>query len=166
MLDWTPERYAGVGPKSGRECVVPRCGRPVNSRGLCHSCFKAWRRYGLKGLESRAVRLARGSRGVRVPRTVDEARDMLREAATTYVEAEGDGFDDDEAAHREADDHLWRVALVCSFVFGDLKKEYERRYREKFVRTYGAQAWRDRHRLRQRRHVASRKLFDRRGDPC
>jgi hypothetical protein len=137
-LPWDSERYRGLGESSGATCAIPECGAGVHCLGLCSSCYRCWRRYGKEGLEKRMYRLNVGDRDSRKPMNVAEAKKRLINAALSLGEVEpGDNKDWDYRVSR-----LWRVAVHCAHASGRLQQEYNARYKAKFIKTFGIDAWR------------------------
>ena len=147
---WTWEAYEGCGPKTQPICAIEHCGLATDSRGLCKACFKAWRRYGMAGLQRRAKRLAAGDKMVRTPKNWKDARTQLREAAVLFTNVDAE----DDAAYKLADDHLWRVAISCGIATGCVRKAYHVRYKEKWVAKHGLEAWNAKTAARQRAYKA------------
>lgn len=137
MIDWRHEDYDGVGPEHQPLCAIPMCQRPTMQRGLCDTCYHAWWRGGMEGLERRARRCAGTLPAVRVPLKLADAVDLLVEVYERWRE--------------EEDDEKWqatrkKLIRICAAI-GDHERRKKQRdfrdlYRDRFIAKHGLLAWR------------------------
>jgi hypothetical protein len=138
MISWDYEGSEGIGPGQQAFCAIPYCTRATEQRGLCNSCFQAWYRYGMIGLERRArrVELGLGTRII-VPLQLEPALELLTSTYEKLLESE-----ENDSEYQKIRQCLIRICKAIGTI--ELRKEYRRqqnRRKLEYIARYGRKAW-------------------------
>lgn len=149
MITWRHEDYEGVGPDTQEICAIPQCGKRTQQRGLCDTCYHAWWRHGMDGLDRRAKRLAGIlPKQLRVPTDTDAAIEMLIDTYEQWMAA-----GDDDAQYEKFKRRLLRICDALGMrSFRKRHRKFRDASRRRLIEKIGIEEYRKRQAAAQREY--------------
>lgn len=140
MISWDPVEFEGTPIDS--ECAIPGCHATCEhgGKGLCPTCYQAWYRGGMDGLERRAKRLGSTVQRVqykRVPLKLDDALELLVDVYEEWMQSES--CEEMSPVTRNA------IIRICDAIGNIERRRKQRKHRDlfkkNFIRKFGLEAW-------------------------